>query len=53
MCCLSQRRTTETGMKSRGIGTVYVMILLSRELCQEVGYTVNRADCKGLARSFS
>ena len=36
-----------------GIGTVYAMILLSGELRQEVGYTVNRADCKELARSVS
>lgn len=34
-------------MKPRVLGAVYVMILLSRELWQEVGYTGSRADCKG------
>lgn len=52
MCCLSQR-TTEAGLKSCGIGTVYEVILLSRELCQEIVYIVNRADSKELASSFS
>jgi len=46
-------RAAEAGMGSCGLGTVCVMILLSGEPCQAVGYAVSRADCKELARSFS
>lgn len=40
-------------MKPRVMGAVRVIILLSRELRQDVGYTGSRADCKEPASSSS
>lgn len=40
-------------MRPRVMDAVYVMILLSRELWQEVGYTESRADSKEPASSSS